>query len=364
MLLSPGARLGPYEILSLAGAGGMGEVYKAKDTRLDRIVAIKVLPGHFVGNTASRQRFEREARAVSSLNHPHICTLHDVGYQDGVDFLVMEYLEGETLAQRLRKGPLPLDQLLKTGIEIASALDAAHRKGIVHRDLKPGNIMLVKAGAKVLDFGVAKVAASVTGVSSLTAAPTVTSPLTAEGAILGTLPYLAPEQLEGKKADARTDLFVFGTVLYEMVTGRKAFEGESQASLIAAILSSEPRPLSELEPMTPPALVRLVRKCLAKDPDARWQTARDLADEMKWIAQAGSLTSTTSPAETRRRGREWLAWLVTGLSLTLATVVTVTYRHRTPPPARPIRAVVNAPEEAPFNFTGDFGAPPGIFTRR
>ncbi len=231
MSLSPGTRLGPYEIISPLGAGGMGEVYRGKDTRLDRTVAIKVLPAHLAGEPERRQRFEREARAVSSLSHPHICTLHDVGHQDGVDFLVMEYLEGETLAERLARGALPTDQVLRYGVEIADALDKAHRHGVVHRDLKPGNIMLTKSGAKLLDFGLAKLKETESGqvLAGLSALPTEGGRgLTAEGTILGTFQYMAPEQLEGKEADARADIFAFGVVVYEMATGRKAFEGKSQ----------------------------------------------------------------------------------------------------------------------------------------
>ena len=288
MALAPGVRLGPYEIVSALGAGGMGEVYKARDTRLERTVAIKVLPEHVATDPELKQRFEREAKTISSLNHPHICTLHDVGSQDGVDFLVMEHLEGETLAQRLTTGALPLDQALQTAIQIADALDKAHRQGITHRDLKPGNIMLTKAGAKLLDFGLAKLRpAGATGDVGLSAAPTVSSPLTGAGTILGTFQYMAPEQLEGQETDARTDIFAFGAVVYEMVTGKKAFEGKSQASLIAAILEREPVPMSSLQSMSPPALDRVVKTCLAKDPEDRWQAARDLHRELKWIAEAG-----------------------------------------------------------------------------
>jgi len=241
MSLTRGAKLGSYEIIAPVGAGGMGEVYKAKDTRLDRTVAIKVLPSHLADNARLRDRFEREARAVSSLNHPHICTLYDIGSQDGVDFLVLEYLEGETLADRLKKGALPFDQALRTGIEVADALDKAHRQGVVHRDLKPGNIMLTKSGAKLLDFGLAKLAGAEAG-SVESALPTQQKSLTAEGSILGTLQYMAPEQLEGKEADSRTDLFALGAVVYEMLTGKRAFEGKSQASLIGAILKDDPQP--------------------------------------------------------------------------------------------------------------------------
>src|SRR5579862_6511140 len=244
----PGARLGPYEILSPIGAGGMGEVYKARDTRLDRIVAVKVLPEHFAARPEFRQRFEREARAISSLSHPNICPLYDVGNQEGAEFLVMEYLEGETLAQRLKRGPLPLDQVLRYAIEIAGALDHAHRHGVVHRDLKPGNVMLTKLGAKVLDFGLAKMRSGAVEhpPSSAVATELVMDPVTADGAIVGTLQYMAPEQLEGKEADARADIFAFGAVVYEMATGRRAFDGTSQASLIAAIMEHEPAPLASI----------------------------------------------------------------------------------------------------------------------
>ncbi len=251
MAIASGTRFGPYEILSPAGAGGMGEVYKAKDTRLDRAVAIKVLPAHLSQNEERRQRFEREARLVSSLSHPHICTLHDVGQQNGVDFLVLEYLEGVTLEQRLKGGPLPAEQVLRIAIEIADALDKAHRQGVVHRDLKPANIMLTKAGTKLLDFGIAKLAESAPLADALTELTSDQRPLTSEGMIVGTFQYMAPEQLEGKEADPRSDIFALGAVLYEMVTGRPAFTGKSKASLVASILSSEPPSITSLQPMTP-----------------------------------------------------------------------------------------------------------------
>src|SRR5580698_1189300 len=287
MAILPGRRLGPYEILSAIGAGGMGEVYKARDTRLDRTVAIKVLPTHLADRAELRERFEREAKTIASLNHPHICTLYDTGHQDEIDYLVMEYLEGETLAQRLQKGALPLDQVLQYAIEISDALDKAHRKGITHRDLKPGNIMLTKSGTKLLDFGLAKLRGPQGPVASLSALPTEGSNLTAQGTILGTLQYMAPEQLEGGVVDARTDIFAFGVVVYEMATGKKAFEGKSQASLIAKILETDPPPISSLQPMSPPQLDRVVKKCLRKDRDDRWQTARDVYEELKWIAEGG-----------------------------------------------------------------------------
>src|SRR5512143_3441585 len=258
-----GARLGPYEVLSSLGAGGMGEVYKARDTRLDRTVAVKVLPEHLSSSTELRQRFEREARTISALSHPHICALYDVGNQEGVEYLVMEYLEGETLAERLARGRVPLEQTLSYGIEIADALDKAHRQGIIHRDLKPGNIMITKSGIKLLDFGLAKAVGAANPQASMTALPTAARELTQEGTILGTFQYMAPEQLEGREADSRSDIFSLGAVLYEMATGRKAFEGRSQASLIAAILTSEPPLLSAVQPASPPALDRVVRGCLA-----------------------------------------------------------------------------------------------------
>src|SRR5499433_2582623 len=246
MTLAAGSRLGPYEVVSPIGAGGMGEVWKARDTRLERTVAVKVLPPHLSASPEARQRFEREAKTISQLSHSHICALYDVGNQDGVEYLVMEYLEGETLADRLAKGALPLEQTLRYGQEIADALDKAHRQGIVHRDLKPGNVMLTKSGVKLLDFGLAKAMAGPASSPQLTSLPTQQN-LTQEGTILGTFQYMAPEQLEGKEADARTDIFALGAVLYEMATGRKAFASLSQASLITAIMSAEPAPISSIQ---------------------------------------------------------------------------------------------------------------------
>ena len=321
MPLQPGTKLGPYEIQSPLGAGGMGEVYKATDTRLDRTVAIKVLPEHVAANPDLKQRFEREARTVAALNHPHICTLHDIGQQDGTDFLVMEYLEGETLAQRLTKGALPLDQALRYAIEIADALDKAHRKGITHRDLKPGNIMVTKAGTKLLDFGLAKLRDPKAMALSLSQRPTQTASLTGEGTILGTLQYMAPEQLEGKDADARTDIFAFGATVYEMVTGKKAFEGKSQASLIGAILKDDPRPITALQPMSPPALDRVIKKCLAKDSDTRWQTAQDLHDELQWIAEAGSEVGVPTSTRAAPQPAAWRRALPLALGASLVVGV-------------------------------------------
>ena len=323
MPILPGRRLGPYEILAAVGAGGMGEVYRARDTRLDRIVAVKVLPQHFANRSDLRERFEREARTIASLNHPHICVLYDIGQQDGTDYLVMEYLDGETLTQRLCKGPLALEQVLQYAIEIADALDKAHRKGVTHRDLKPGNIMLTKSGAKLLDFGLAKLRQEAAPANiSLSKVPTEGEAVTAQGTILGTLQYMAPEQLEGKEADARTDIFAFGTVVYEMATGKKAFEGKSQASLIAKILETEPPAISSLQPMTPPALDRVVKKCLAKDPDKRWQDAGDLCDELKWITD-GASHGASPLAATEDRGQLRRRWAVfSGLACLIVAVVT------------------------------------------
>src|SRR5512137_1356080 len=299
MSLASGTRLGPYEILMPLGAGGMGEVYRARDTRLGRDVAIKVLPSHLSANPEVRARFEREARAISQLNHPHICSIHDIGRQDDVDYLVLEHLDGETLAARLTKGPLPVPEMLRHGIEIANALDCAHRAGIVHRDLKPGNIMLTKGGAKLMDFGLARPTrlSSVTG--AISESPTGSRPITAEGTIVGTFQYMAPEQLEGKEADARADMWALGCVLYEMATGKRAFEGTSQASLIAAILDRDPTPPSQVMPLLPPTLDRVVRQCLAKDPDERIQTARDVMHELRWIAEAGSRAGVPATASSR-----------------------------------------------------------------
>src|ERR1700739_4185960 len=251
MAIQAGQRLGPYEILSAISAGGMGEVYRARDTRLERIVAVKILADHLSDRAELRERFEREARTVASLNHPHICVLHDIGHQDGIDYLVMEFLEGETLAERLKKGPLPLDQVLQYAIEIADALDKAHRKGITHRDLKPSNIMLTKSGTKLLDFGLAKLRQNAAPGSALSQLPTANEGITAQGTILGTLQYMAPEPLEAKtdQIDARTDIFAFGAVVYEMATGKKAFEGKTSASVMAKILEVGPPPLVSLQPM-------------------------------------------------------------------------------------------------------------------
>jgi len=275
MTLRPGSRLGPYEIVSLLGAGGMGEVYRARDTRLDRAVAVKVLPEGFAADGPARERFDREARAIASLNHPHICTLHDVGRDGATDYLVMELLEGGTLAERLTKGPLPLAAALTIAREIADALDKAHRHGIVHRDLKPGNVVLTKSGAKLLDFGLAKGTRTVVAGNVSEAATAPAAPMTAEGTIVGTLNYMAPEQIEGREADARSDLWAFGCVLYEMLAGARPFDGKTSVSVMAAILEREPEPLRARQPATPAGVEHVIARCLTKDPDERWQSARD-----------------------------------------------------------------------------------------
>src|ERR1700738_160472 len=286
MLLAPGTKLGPYEILSPLGAGGMGEVYRARDTRLDRSVAIKILPAHLSADPERKLRFEREARTISTLNHPNICSLFDVGSQNGTDFLVMECIEGESLSQRLARGALPVEQVLKIGTEIADALDKAHRSGVVHRDLKPGNIMLTKTGAKP--------ALAATNAVTLTNVA-ASSPVTEQGTIVGTFQYMSPEQVEGKELDGRSDVFSLGAVLYEMVTGKRAFEGKNQLSVASAILEKEPELISAAKPMTPPALEHALQKCLAKLPDERWQSSSDLASELKWIGEDGSQTGVARP---------------------------------------------------------------------
>jgi Tol biopolymer transport system component len=350
MSLTSGARVGPYEVISAAGAGGMGEVYRARDTRLDRTVAIKILPAHLSDNPEAKQRFDREARAISSLNHPNICTLYDVGHQDGMDYLVMEFLEGQTLADRLLKGPLPLDQVIKHGIEICEGLEKAHKTGVTHRDLKPGNIMLTKGGAKLMDFGLAKAATSgLPPASSLTmtmSGPSADQPLTARGMLVGTFQYMSPEQMEGKEADARSDIFALGAVLYEMATGQRAFTGKTQASIVAAMLASEPPPITQLQPLTPIALERVVKKCLAKDPEERWQSARDIRTNLEWITESDGLVSSTPVQHNPWRERAgWMLALV--LLCTLGFVVAS--HDRAPLAAEPVRFPVYPPEKAVFS---------------
>src|SRR5262245_11137892 len=299
MALSTGRRLGPYEILSPLGAGGMGEVYKARDTRLDRTVAIKILPDSLSADPQFRERFDREARVISQLDHPNICALYDVGQEDGTAYLVMQYLEGETLAERLTRGPMRLDEASMYAIQIADALARAHRSGIAHRDLKPGNVILTKSGARLLDFGLAKtsVATSPTGVSLLTTTP---AGLTMHGSILGTFPYMAPEQIEGGDADTRSDIWAFGCVLYEMITGSRAFSGKSHASLIANILQSQPPPIRQGQPLASPALDHIVQRCLEKDPEMRWQSIADVGRELRWASTAPDAVSRQAPAARRR----------------------------------------------------------------
>jgi serine/threonine protein kinase len=328
MALTSGTKLGPYEVQSPLGVGGMGEVYRARDARLGRDVAVKVLRKGVSDDPARRERFEREAKAISSLNHPHICTLYDVGCHDGVDYLVMECVEGETLVKRLESGPLPLEQVLRYGAQIADALDKAHRKGIVHRDLKPGNIMLTQSGAKLLDFGLAKPVASLAG---LAASETKQGfPVTELGTIVGTFQYMSPEQVEGKEVDGRSDIFSLGAVLYEMVTGNKAFEGKSHLSVASAILEKKPTPISAVKPMTPPALNHTLKKCLAKIPDERWQTTSDLASELKWIAEGNGHAIVTLPTAAAGKTRERLAWLIACISAVALIVGLIWWRGSKP----------------------------------
>jgi Tol biopolymer transport system component len=353
MALAPATRLGPYEIIAPLGVGGMGEVYRARDTRLERTVAIKILPAQLSSDPLRKQRFEREAKTISGLNHPHICVLHDVGSQDGIDFLVMECLEGETLAKRLEKGPLPLDQFLKFGPQIADALDKAHRSGVVHRDLKPGNIMLTAAGAKLLDFGLAKPSPPLTDLATLTVAPMQNSPVTERGTIVGTFQYMSPEQIEGKELDSRSDIFSLGAVLYEMLTGKRAFEGKSQLSIASAILEKDPAPVSSIKPMTPPALDHAIRRCLAKDPEERWQTGRDLELELKWIAEKGSHAGASGPFVALRGIRGWLGWAgtaFTALVLFGLGLFVVSYFSHPAPHVQTIRASIPPPPNAAFSF--------------
>jgi serine/threonine protein kinase/Tol biopolymer transport system component len=360
MTLKSGARIGPYEIQSTLGEGGMGEVYRARDTRVSRIVAIKVLGARVDSRPHAQQRFAQEARALSGLNHPHICAFCDIGEENGVQFLVMEYLEGETLASRLRRGGrLPIDQALRHAIAIADALDHAHRRGLVHRDLKPSNIMLTRSGAKLLDFGLAKPGAPGPIIGHAHEAPQSTQTLTAEGAILGTLSYMAPEQLHGADTDVRTDIFAFGAVVYEMLTGRPAFEGVSQASVIAAILERNPEPLSSGQPIAPPLLESIVMRCLAKTPDERWQTASDLGQALRWIAEGASQVTGISPGVRVRPFASRLAWM-TGLFAVIAAVTTIilvfTVFRRESPNVHAIRFVVSAPENATFTPSSAFMA--------
>src|ERR1017187_8187929 len=351
MTLSTGTRLGPYEVLAPLGAGGMGEVYRANDTRVERTVALKVLPEAFFENKESMARFEREARLLAGLNHPnreHLYSFEGIPDSSGGSerhLLIMELADGQTLAGRLSDGPLPPEQLLKVSVEIAAALDSAHHAGIIHRDLKPGNVMLTKSGVKLLDFGLAKTAPPAVKSSSATSLPTeIPRAITQQGTILGTFQYMAPEQLEGKEADVRSDIFSFGAVLYEMATGRKAFEGKSHAALISAILKDEPAPVSAVAPMTPPALDRVVKTCLAKDPEDRFQTAHDIKLQLQWIAEGGSQVGLPAPVAHRRKSRERLAWSLAAATAAAAAILGVGFVKRAParPPA--VRFEIANPE--------------------
>ena len=353
MALAVGTRLGPYEIVGPLGAGGMGEVYRAKDTRLDRTVAIKILPIHLSANSDSKARFEREARAISKLTHPHICALHDVGSQDGIEFLVMEFLEGEALSQRLAKGALSTEQVLRHGVEIADALHKAHKEGIVHRDLKPGNIMMTKSGTKLLDFGLAKFEVSVTqqqgsGVSGL---QTEQREITAEGTIVGTVQYMSPEQLEGKEADERTDIFALGSVLYEMATGQKAFTGKSHASLISAILKDDPPRVSQVQLTSPPSLDHVIKKCLEKDREERWQSAYDVASELRWIAES-STQDVVARKPIQSSKRFWLSAAICALLILAAIAIAQRYRKPSVSTgAQLVRFAIPPPVDSSFQGT-------------
>ena len=344
MPLAPGMTLGPYEILGPLGSGGMGEVYRARDSRLDRTVAIKILPSHLSKDPLRRQRFEREARTISGLNHPNVCTLHDVGSQDGIDYLVMEFVEGESLAQRLEKGPLPLDQALKIAREIADALDRAHRNGIIHRDVKPGNIMLTKSGAKLLDFGLARPGAQNASLATLSASVPPNSPVTQEGTIVGTFQYMSPEQVEGRELDGRTDIFSLGAVLYEMLTGQRAFAGKSQLSVASAILEKDPPPITSIKPLTPRSLDHVIRRCLAKDPDDRWQSARDLALELTAVRPDNSPPSDDRllSIHGRRRVLSWLAFALASVAA-VAAIFWLLRSRSNPPLVNSIRSSILAP---------------------
>ena len=341
MALQTGARLGPYEIVTLLGRGGMGEVYRALDTRVARTVAIKVLPPDAAEQADRRQRFEREARAVARLNHPHICALYDVGRQDGVEFIVMEYLDGETLAARLARGPLPLDEALRHATALAQALARAHREGIIHRDLKPSNVMLTEGGVKLLDFGLAKLRDR--GDSRPRGQPcgsplddqSTGAALSPEGTLVGTIAYMSPEQLEGGAVDARTDIYALGLIVYEMITGQRAFAKGSQAGLIAAILTEDPPPMTALQPRTPPAVERIILTALAKDPNKRWQDAGDLARELSWVATGSHTTTVDGPALTPAPG--WRPWTLAAAAVIVAAIGTAGVVWRAGNPQSAIR---------------------------
>ncbi len=356
MGLSIGSRLGPYEIVSLLGAGGMGEVYRARDNRLERDVAVKVLPSHLSSSPDFKARFDREAKAISCLQHSNICVLYDVGAHDGVEYLVMELLEGETIAQRLQRKPFSAEEAIKIGIEIADALDKAHRFGIVHRDLKPGNVMLTKSGAKLMDFGLAKrqsFVAPQSGAPAFSAAMTLSpgqSPITVAGAVVGTVQYMSPEQIEGKEADARSDIFAFGTLMYEMLTGKSAFAGKSQLSMASAILEKEPDPISASQPLTPPALEHTVRTCLAKDPEDRFQSAHDLKLQLVWISGSSAASLPVLKPKTGPWAKNsWALWAAGALAIFCVALLWTVERRTQAEPAV-VRFTIPTPENAQVNI--------------
>jgi len=347
MAVSAGSQLGPYQVTEALGAGGMGVVYRARDTRLERTVAIKVLPEHLSSDPLRNERFQREAKIISGLSHPNICALYDVGQQNGSQYLVLEYIEGESLAERLRRGPLPMAETLKIGAEIASALDTAHRHGIVHRDLKPANVMLTKNGAKLLDFGLAKPGLITTAAAVGTAS--IAKSITEEGTIVGTFQYMAPEQLEGAEADSRSDIFAFGAILYEMATGQPAFGGKTRVSLIASILSTEPKPIADLAPMTPPSFEHLARTCLAKDPDERFQSAHDVLLELKWMNAAGSQIGVAPVIAQRHRRQFRAAWAIAAVATAALLILAAVWLLRpAPAPLPAVRAFLQPAKGSSF----------------
>ena len=373
MGLSAGTRLGPYEIVTPLGAGGMGEVYRARDTRLDRTVAIKILNSQLVASPDLRARFDREAKVISQLQHPHICVLHDVGHQDGTDFLVMEYLEGESLADRLQRGPMNTPELLKIAIQVADALEKAHRVGVVHRDLKPGNVMLTKTGAKLLDFGLAKqmgprtAAAPGSGASAsvfavamtqTSPAPSPASPLSAAGSVIGTMQYMSPEQIQGLEADARSDIFAFGVMLFEMTTGKRAFEGKTQASIVGQILAVDPPAVSTLRPGILPGLDRAIRICLEKDPDERIQTAHDLKLHLEMLAETPA-TASESPAAVPNPGAR-LAWIIGGFLALAVAGLAIAYLRTPEETVSSLHAYILPPPKASFVLASNTSGPPVV----
>jgi serine/threonine protein kinase len=367
MGLAAGTKLGPYEIQSYLGAGGMGEVYLARDTRLERTVAVKILPTQISDDSEAKQRFDREARAISSLSHPNICSLYDVGLQEGTSYIVMEYLQGQTLAARLEKGPLPLDQLLRYGIDICEGLGTAHRNGVIHRDLKPGNIMLTKTGAKLMDFGLAKSVTITTsppsGLTATSSTPAKNHPLTVQGTVVGTVQYMSPEQIEGREADTRSDIFSLGCLLYEMATGKRAFEGKSTASIMAAVLERDPAPITAVEPELPAALDRVVKACLAKDPDDRLQTVQDVKLQLKWVAEESQISGAHALPQRPVTGRLTVRWSIVWLATALCglLVAALVLAHLAGQRSEPtVRTNIGTVDKLRFNFAGDISGPPAI----